>query len=221
MASTDDPNAVRNGFGAIKAKYRLTIIELVNVKSDAEGETDYVNVEIHSRPTKKKGKNKVFKTPSGLTFKVAWTVNPAGRTIAVKATLTQVTTGATRSSAETSAQSKSAGRGKPSDVGGHIIGHRFIGEFGIVNMFPQNTKFNNSAWKKVENEWADSIRAGNHVIVSITLTGGSKLRPESIKVSWKYVDAVSGQQVYQNSDSFKNDEFQSFDRLTKEELAQL
>lgn len=213
-----DPQSIRKFLGSLQKKYKLTSIELVKESSDQQSETDYVLAEINP---KKKSKNKRFTTDATKTFKVTWTVNPAGRTIAVKALLTEVTTGATRSSAETSAQSKSGGQGKAGDVGGHIIGHRFIGEFGIVNMFPQNTRFNNSAWKKMENEWADSIKLGMQVIVSIKLTGGSKLRPETITVNWQYIDAISKKKLDENAKTFKNDEFQSMDRLTKEELAQL
>jgi len=213
-----DQQSIRKLLGNLKKKYRLASIELVKESSDQQSETDYVIAEINP---KKKSKNKKFTTDASKTFKVTWTVSPAGRTIAVKALLTEVTTGATRSSAETSAQSKSGAQGKAGDVGGHLIGHRFIGEFGIVNMFPQNTRFNNSAWKKMENEWADSIKLGMQVIVAMKLTGGSKLRPETIDVNWQYIDAISKKKLDENSKRFKNDQFQSFDRLTKEELAQI
>ena len=97
----------------------------------------------------------------------------------------------------------------------------FIGEFGMVNMFPQNTRFNNSAWKRMENEWADSIKLGLNVSVSIKLIGGSRLRPNTIMVNWQYIDPISKKKSYENAKPFKNEEFQGFDRLTKEEIAQL
>ena len=146
---------------------------------------------------------------------------PKGRTIAVKATLTEVTTGATRSSSETTAQSKAASKGKGGDVGGHIVGHRFVGNQGAVNMFPQNMRFNNSAWKKMENEWAAAIRQGKHVIVDIKLSGGTATRPAKIAVSYEYIDVDTKGIVFAWAGEFKNDEAQTFDRLSKEEIAML
>lgn len=160
-------------------------------------------------------------TDPSKTYKVEWTVNPKGRTVAVKATLTEVTTGAKRSSSETTAQSKTAAKGKSDDVGGHIIGHRFIGDQGAINMFPQNVRFNNSAWKKMENEWAAAIQSGKQVVVDIKLTGGTASRPSKIYVSYDYIDVQTKGTVFAWAGEFLNDAAQTFDRLSKEELAML
>ena len=75
---------------------------------------------------------------------------------------------AKRSSSEVKDQATAAARGTTDDVDGHLIGHRFAQDQGIKNMFPQNANFNNGAFKKVENEWADWInKKGGSVEVDI------------------------------------------------------
>ena len=64
-----------------------------------------------------------------------------------KATLRKVHTGAERTPDELKAQAKAATAGKAADVGGHVFGHRFVGNQGDINLIPQEGRFNNSAWK--------------------------------------------------------------------------
>ncbi len=143
---------------------------------------------------------------------ITWTQNAAGETIGARATLNEVFSGASRSSAETVAQRTAAGRGVDGDVGGHIIGHRFAKDQGIKNMFPQNANFNNSAFKKVENEWADWItKKGGSVEAKVDLVGGSKARPDKVEVSYQLKDA-NGTVVHDIFESFKNQADQAFDR---------
>jgi hypothetical protein len=105
---------------------------------------------------------------------ITWTQNAAGDTIGAKATLNEVFSGAKRSSSEVKDQATAAARGTTDDVGGHMIGHRFAQDQGIKNMFPQNANFNNSAFKKMENEWADWItKKGGSVEVDVQLVGNS------------------------------------------------
>lgn len=142
---------------------------------------------------------------------ITWTQNAAGETVGARATLNEVFSGAKRSSSEVKDQATAAARGTTDDVGGHIIGHRFTKDQGIQNMFPQNANFNNSAFKKVENEWADWInKKGGSVDVNINLVGNSS-RPDKVEVSYQLKDA-SGKVVHDIFESFKNQAGQTFDR---------
>ena len=108
-------------------------------------------------------------------------------------------------------QATAAARGTTDDVDGHLIGHRFAQDQGIKNMFPQNANFNNGAFKKIENEWADWInKKGGSVEVDIQLVGNSA-RPDKVKVSYQLKDA-NGHVVREVTEQFKNQSGQTFDR---------
>ena len=142
---------------------------------------------------------------------ITWTQNAAGDTIGAKATLNEVFSGAKRSASEVKDQATAAARGVADDAGGHIIGHRFAQNQGIKNMFPQNANFNNGAFKKVENEWADWInKKGGSVEVDIQLVGNSA-RPDKVKVSYQLKDA-NGHVVREVTEQFKNQSGRMFDR---------
>lgn len=142
---------------------------------------------------------------------ITWTQNAAGDTIGAKATLNEVFSGAKRSASEVKDQATAAARGVADDAGGHIIGHRFAGDQGIKNMFPQNANFNNSAFKKVENEWADWItKKGGSVEVDIQLVGNST-RPDKVKVSYRLMDS-DGNVAREVFKEFNNKTAQTFDR---------
>ena len=100
---------------------------------------------------------------------------------------------AKRSSSEVKDQATAAARGTTDDVDGHLIGHRFAQDQGIKNMFPQNANFNNSAFRKVENEWADWInKKGGSVEVEVNLVGNSS-RPDKVEVSYRLLDAAGNE----------------------------
>jgi hypothetical protein len=71
----------------------------------------------------------------------------------------------------------------PDDQGGHYIGRRFGGPADDFNHFAQNRNFNNSAYKKLENNWERLINAGHSVRVEIipNYVAGSA-RPTSITI---------------------------------------
>jgi hypothetical protein len=211
------PDSIQKDLAAIKSKYKLTSIELVKDTTDETSETDHVEVTIN--PGKKSNKQKITKVATS-NYEVEWTRDDKGRAISAKATLKKVFSGAARSSAEVSAQGKAAALGKSDDVGGHIIGHRFVKDQGIINMFPQNVKFNNSAWKIMENEWAAAIRAGNHVIVNIGFSGKDPNRPDKISVAYEFVD-VDGLSKHTFSKTFTNDAAQTMNRLSTEAIEAL
>jgi hypothetical protein len=180
----------------------------------------YFNYEINPKGNKK-GPKTVDISVTTDNYEVVWRKDEKDRTVHVKATLKKVFSGAGRSSKEVSEQGKAAAKGKAGDVGGHIIGHRFVKDQGIINMFPQNTRFNNSAWKKMENEWAAAIKAGHHVDVDIKLTGGTVNRPEKIIVYYEFIDVDTGEVKREKAKIFRNDEFQEFDRISTEEIEAL
>ena len=142
---------------------------------------------------------------------ITWTQNAAGDTIGAKATLNEVFSGAKRSASEVKDQATAAARGVADDAGGHIIGHRFAQNQGIKNMFPQNANFNNGAFKKVENEWADWItKKGGSVEVDIQLVGNST-RPDKVKVSYRLMDS-DGNVAREVFKEFNNKTAQTFER---------
>ncbi len=149
---------------------------------------------------------------------VKWTVDANGQTVKAEATLREVFTGAKRSSAEARAQGQAAASGVTDDVGGHIIGHRFVKDQGDVNLFPQNVQFNNSAYKKLENEWADWIKEGKEVRIEVQLSGGTAARPDRIDVFYKVVDPATGKAIYKDSANFTNQAGQTFDRLPRSDI---
>lgn len=143
---------------------------------------------------------------------VTWTQNAAGETLSARATLVRYSPGAKRSSAEVTAQSNVAAKGLADDVGGHIIGHRFTTDQGVKNLFPQNAQFNNSAFKKLENEWGDWIRKkGGRWWIGASSSSGNPTRPDKVAVRYRLTDA-NGQLYDVRKQEFVNQAGQTFDR---------
>jgi hypothetical protein len=153
---------------------------------------------------------------------VTWTLDAAGRPIEANATLREVFTGLKRGSAEVKAQSEAGGAARlATDEGGHIIGHRFVKDQGIGNMFPQNANLNKGAFKKVENELADWVNAGGEVRVKVTLKDAANGRPEKIVVSYEVINPKTGEVVFDNVKQFRNVANETFDRVAKKDMAAL
>ena len=53
------------------------------------------------------------------------------------------------------------------DDGGHLIGARFGGDSGGINLSAQNRNLNRSGYKHLENEWAQHLENGDKVFVHI------------------------------------------------------
>jgi hypothetical protein len=198
------PSTVAKALPDIKKKYRLTSIEL---SPEKEGSDKYL-IEVVINPR--------FKTPGVTieevitpTFEVKWAVNKSGVAVACKAILTEVHVGAKRSSKEKSAQLKSGKSGKKGDQGGHIVGHRFIGEHGLLNMFPQNARFNVSDWKVMENEWARKIGEGYGIELAIFFTDYVGVRPSTISVKWSTYDIATDKTVEKFTEKFTNTKHQT------------
>lgn len=149
-----------------------------------------------------------------------WTLDAQGRPVRAEATLKEVFTDLERSSAETRAQGEAADRGIEGDHGGHIIGHRFVKDQGLDNLFPQNGDFNISAYKTLENEMADWVEAGAEVRVTVDLLGGGD-RPVKVRVSYEVLSAASRDVVYENNVLFRNQADQTFDRTPSSDMTGL
>jgi hypothetical protein len=147
-----------------------------------------------------------------------WSVDAEGHTVAAEATLKEVFDKAPRSSAERAAQGAAGRAGEADDVGGHILGHRFVKDQGSVNMFPQNTQFNNGAYRTMENEWADWVKQGKQVDVQISFSGGTPTRPDRVNVRYEVTDPASGELVYSRAKPFNNEAGQTFDRVPKKDM---
>jgi len=149
---------------------------------------------------------------------VTWTNDSQGRPIHVEADLSEVFEGIDRSSAETDAQRDAADRGIEGDQGGHVIGHRFVKDQGLKNLFPQNGNFNVSAYKTLENEWADWIDSGKEVRITVDLTPANVDRPDKVRVSYEVVDPANGSVVYDQRVTFRNEAGQTFDRVPRGDM---
>lgn len=152
---------------------------------------------------------------------VSWTLDANGRPASASATLSEVQpSGTKRGSDELSAQDEVRARGLDDDDAGHIIGHRFLGDQGAANMFPQNFNFNRSAYKTMENEWAAWIEAGGTVKVDVALKGGTADRPAQVGVVYEVFNA-EGKRVFKNSELFDNASGQVFDRVPTADIRKL
>lgn len=150
---------------------------------------------------------------------VTWTNDSQGRPIRAEADLSEVFEGIDRSNAETDAQREAADRGIEGDQGGHLIGHRFVKDQGLKNLFPQNGNFNVSAYKTLENEWADWIESGKDVRITVDLTPQGQDRPDRVRVSYEVVDPASGDVVYDQRVTFRNQAGQHFERVPRADMA--
>jgi len=148
---------------------------------------------------------------------VTWTRDESGRLVRAEGTLRQTHSGAARSSAEVGAQKKVGKLGIEGDEGGHAVGHRFVLDQGEKNMFPQNGNFNKSAYKTMENEWADWIDSGAEVRFK-TEFEGTGARPGSVFVDYDVVDPATGKVIYQNSVEFANQAGQVFERVPAKDM---
>lgn len=79
-------------------------------------------------------------------------------------------------------------------------------------MFPQNRQFNNSAYRKLENEWGDWInKKGGSVEVDIQFVGTSG-RPDRVEVKYQLLDG-DGNVVRDGFKTFENQAGETFDRI--------
>lgn len=149
---------------------------------------------------------------------VTWTNDADGRPLRAEADLSEVFRDIDRSSAETRAQSESADRGIDGDQGGHVIGHRFVKDQGLKNLFPQNGNFNVSAYKTLENEWADWIDSGHEVHIDVSLSPQLQDRPDTVRVSYEVIEPATGRVVHDQTVTFENTAGQTYDRVSRTDM---
>lgn len=161
---------------------------------------------------------------SGESNDVTWTLDAEGRPIQAEGTLTWEpgSGGRDADAAENTAQSQfrdehiAPGSG---DHVGHVIAYRFVNGQGMVNMFPQNGNFNTSAYKRLENEWADWLAEGMEVEVEVQLLPAGAERPDQVQVDYRVIDPQTGAVVYDPvATVFDNEAGQVFDRVARSDM---
>uniref|UniRef100_A6W0N7 Type VII secretion system protein EssD-like domain-containing protein n=1 Tax=Marinomonas sp. (strain MWYL1) TaxID=400668 RepID=A6W0N7_MARMS len=86
-----------------------------------------------------------------------------------------------------SRQTAVGNEGLSTDVGGHIQACSMGGTCDRFNLFPQDKNFNNSGYKKFENEIRDALKNGDHVgpvTVKFQRTEPSTARPDALRVEY-------------------------------------
>lgn len=159
-------------------------------------------------------------TPTTRTYgknTVTWFRDSQGRVVKVEAKLSESSSGLKRKYAETKAQGDVADQGLSTDAGGHIVGHRFVSDQGDINMFPQDANFNNSAYKTMENEFADWTKNGDTVDATWTFDPPGQVRPDTVTVKYNVTDP-SGEVIYSKNRTFLNQAGQTFVRVPSADM---
>ncbi|MDH5824747.1 DNA/RNA non-specific endonuclease [Luteimonas sp. RD2P54] len=87
----------------------------------------------------------------------------------------------------------------PDDQGGHLIASIFDGPGEQMNLVPQNGNLNMGAWKRMENAWAEALKADLDVQVRIDpVYGGDSLRPTRFDVSYQIEGQPPTTRTFQN-----------------------
>ena len=137
-----------------------------------------------------------------------------GLTRAAHFEINESATGLTRGSAEVQAQGDAADNGLATDHGGHIVAHRFASDQGDINMFPQDAQFNNSAYKRLENELHTWVQNGFQVEGHTTLDiPPGSLRPDSVTVDYVVTNPQTGEIVHWRAVEFQNQAGQTYNRV--------
>src|SRR5690554_5855263 len=150
---------------------------------------------------------------------VTWVLAEDGTPISAEAILGKDFGGSKRSNTEAKAQARAGGDARlDTDQGGHIIGHRFMGDQGTKNLFPQNANLNRSAYKRMENEWADWIDEGFAIKLKIELDPPGAARPDNIEVFYEVIDPKTDKTVFKQDPIFKNQTGEEFERISKKDM---
>jgi hypothetical protein len=88
--------------------------------------------------------------------------------------------------------------GHEGDEGGHLIARRFGGSGEGINMVPQDSNLNHSAWTKMENEWGRALNNHQEVKVDIEpVYQGNSRRPSSFIVTYE-IDGEESTRHFKN-----------------------
>lgn len=156
---------------------------------------------------------------SGEVNDVTWTLDASGRPTSADAVLTWEPSSKGRDSdrieknAQTGFRVDNDMKGTNDDVG-HMIAYRFVNGHGPVNMFPQFNTFNQGAYAKMEQEWADWLSTGMEVHVSVDLVPNDVQRPTEVHVDYVVTDPATGKVVYDPKlIAFENSANQTFNPI--------
>src|SRR5690606_13336196 len=166
----------------------------------------------------------VTETGSGESNEVVWTIDQAGRPASADAVLTWEPGSGGRDSdrIEGNAQSRfrvdNDMKGSGDDVG-HLIAYRFVNGHGPVNMFPQESNFNQRVYAGMEQEWSDWLAEGMEVRIEIALAPADVQRPDQVRVDYEVIDPATGKAVYDPQlIVFDNQAGQVFDRIARKDM---
>ncbi|WP_434778816.1 DNA/RNA non-specific endonuclease [Neisseria sp. Ec49-e6-T10] len=82
------------------------------------------------------------------------------------------------------------------DHAGHLAGDRFGGSPELDNLVSQLDKVNLSEYKTIENEWAEALKTGKEVSVSVKVNyDGDNLRPSSFDIEYIIDGDFKGRQI--------------------------
>lgn len=104
--------------------------------------------------------------------------------------------------------------GNAGDQGGHLVGHRFMGDTPDQGIAPQAGNLNNGAWRTMENEWADWTKKGYEVDYNINVRPPGAVRPDAFDVRYTVRDPQTGEIKYTNNNRFRNVPGQQFERVS-------
>jgi hypothetical protein len=161
-----------------------------------------------------------------------WTVNARHETVRVRFHLREIPPKKERPAEEnelTSNVGKEGGRTgefPKRDDGGHMIGFQFMHDQGLINLFPQNSEFNQHVYNQFETEMRHWIEAGAEVRGSVEVgsagaNGGLEwggARPSEVAIRYEVVNPRTGRVVYRNQDLFDNEQgqrFRGFERVAR------
>ena len=166
----------------------------------------------------------VTETGSGETNEVVWTLDDEGRPQSAEATLTWEPSSQGRDSdriegnAQTRFRSDNDMQGSGDDVG-HMIAYRFVNGHGPVNMFPQESAFNQRVYASMEQEWSDWLAEGMDVQIEIRLGPENVRRPDQVRVDYAVIDPATDRMVYDPQVVvFENKAGQVFDRIARSDM---
>ena len=140
-------------------------------------------------------------TPGGEreTAGIQFTTDGLGRTVQVKGEL-----GLTHSERNRQLQLAAGGPDRlDSDEGGHFIGARFGGPGVAQNLFPQDSNFNRSAYRALENQWARALAQGQtvSVMIDVRYPNAQSQRPAALVVTYSINGQPPVSQVFSNRSS--------------------